>query len=91
MPKRRMFKVNKEQRDELEDVREHHAKAYMRERAAALIKIADGASPHHVALNGLLKPREPDTVYNWLNRYEAEGIAGLSIRNGRGRRAAFFP
>ncbi len=26
------------------------------------------------------------TIYNWLNRYESEGIAGLRIRSGRGRK-----
>jgi hypothetical protein len=26
------------------------------------------------------------TIYNWFNRYESEGIAGLKIRSGRGRK-----
>jgi transposase len=30
-----------------------------------------------VARSGLLKPRDPDTVYAWLGRYQAEGTAGL--------------
>jgi hypothetical protein len=41
----------------------------MREKAAALLKIAAGQSPHAVARSGLLKPRDPDTVYGWLNHY----------------------
>ena len=68
-----------------------HAKPYMRERAGALLKIADGAAAHAVARQGLLRPRESDTVYAWLARYRAEGLAGLLIRKGRGRKPAFFP
>lgn len=26
------------------------------------------------------------TIYNWFNRWESEGIQGLEIRNGRGRK-----
>lgn len=26
------------------------------------------------------------TIYNWFNRFEAEGIMGLKIRSGRGRK-----
>ena len=64
---------------------------YQRERAGALVKIADGACAAEVARTGLLRPRQPDTVYRWLDRYQAEGIAGLRIRPGRGRKPAFSP
>jgi transposase len=63
----------------------------MRERAAAMLKIAEGKTPRQVALNGLLKPRGPDTVYDWVHRYQQEGIAGLPIKPGRGRKPAYFP
>jgi transposase len=63
----------------------------MRERAAALIKIGDGQSAYEVARSGLLKPRDVDTLYAWLDRFEEEGIDGLSIRPGRGRKPAFSP
>ena len=65
--------------------------AYLRERAAAMLKIADHHSPHDVALHGLLLPRDPDTVYAWLNAYLAHGIAGLWMQPGRGRPPAFPP
>jgi len=35
----------------------------MRERATAILKIAEGISARQVALDGLLKPRKPDTIY----------------------------
>jgi transposase len=62
-----------------------------RERAAALLKIADGMRPTEVARVGFLLPRDPNTVYDWLNCWLAEGIDGLSIRDDRGRKPAFSP
>lgn len=73
------------------ELRDRAEKAYLRERAAALLKIAAGQSVHAVAKTGLLRPRQPDTVYDWLNRYEAEGVDGLIIRDGRGRKPAYEP
>lgn len=83
--------LTSEQRQELEDARDNHDKPYIRERAAAVLKIADGMSGLQVAQHGLLKPRDPDTVYAWFHRYEAEGLEGLLIRSGRGRKPSFSP
>ena len=91
MPKPLKVKLTAEKRQVLQEVREHHEKAYMRERVAAILKIADGMSGRQVALHGLLKRRNPDTVYEWVHRYLEEGIEGLRIRPGRGRKPAFSP
>jgi hypothetical protein len=91
MVKRLTLTLSKEQRNELIQLRDHAAKPYLRERAAALLKVADGATVHHVALYGLLKPRDPDSVYSWLRRYLAGGVTELQIREGRGRKPAFSP
>ena len=40
---------------------------------------------------GLLKKRDPDTVYAWLRRYREHGIRGLLNKPGRGRKPAFSP
>jgi len=64
------------QRVELEDVRGHHPLPYMRERAAAILKIADGVSGREAARHRLLQPHWPDTIYEWVRRYQAEGVAG---------------
>jgi transposase len=80
-----------EQKDELAYLRDRDARPRVRERAAALLKIAEGKSGLQVATNGLLKPRDPDTIYEWVERYQRQGIAGLKIRSGRGRKPAFFP
>jgi len=91
MAERRTLTLSPIERAELEDLRDHDPRPYMRERCAALLKIADGASPHHVALHGLLKPRDPDSVYSWLDRYLADKLGGLVISTGRGRKPAFSP
>jgi hypothetical protein len=77
MAQRRTLNLSKAQEKELSQLRDQTKQEYVRERCAALLKIAGGQSPHWVALHGLLKPRDPDTVYNWLDIYEAEGLAGL--------------
>ena len=80
------------QRRELELARDHDPRPYVRERCAALLKIADGTSAHAVARLGLLKPRDPDTVYAWLAHYLADGLAGLtSHRHGGKRRSRLRP
>jgi transposase len=91
MPKLRTLKLTDERKTELEQIRDNHEKSYLRERAAALLKISAGQSAHAVATQGLLKKRDSDTVYEWLDRYEAEGVAGLQIKEGRGRKPAFSP
>ena len=77
-----------EQRQELERSRDHDARPYVRERCAALLKIAEGTTAHAVARHGLLKPRDPDTVYAWVAHYHADGLAGLTgHRHGGYRRS----
>ena len=85
------LELSAEARGELVALRDTAHLPYLRERAAALLKIADGHVAAQVARTGLLRPRQPDTLYAWLQRYRAEGIAGLSIRPGRGRKPAFSP
>ncbi len=77
MPQRRTLFLNETQRQELLHHRDHDPRPSVRERCAALLKIAAGQSPHAVARQGLLKPRDPDTVYAWLNWYEREGLRSV--------------
>jgi transposase len=79
------------ERAELERRRDTATKPHERERAAALLKVADGASPSQVARDGLLRRRRRGTVYEWIRRFRNEGLAALSIRKGRGRKPAFSP
>lgn len=59
MPKRRRLELTKEQKRELQDVRNPRGKAHMREKAAILLKIAEGMSPHVAAQEGGLKAHHP--------------------------------
>jgi hypothetical protein len=88
--------LSEEQRDELIDVRDHHEKPYMREKAAAVLKVAglpegEGQSARQVALNGLLRERRPNTVRDWIHTYKEKGIDGFLVEEGRGQKPAFSP
>lgn len=52
MAQPRCIHLTAEQVAELEWVRDHHQKAYLRERAAAILKVASGRSMLQVALHG---------------------------------------
>lgn len=91
MATKRAITLTTEEKAELLELRDHAAKPYLRERASTILQVADGRSGRWVALNGLLKRRQPDAIYEWLDRYEAEGVEGLTIREGRGRPAAYEP
>lgn len=86
MARRRTLTLTDEEHQELIEHRDHDPRPPVRERCAALLKIAEGKSPHWVARHGLLKERDPDTVYNWLNIYQAEGLAGMIARQHGGAR-----
>lgn len=84
MAQRRKLSLTDEQRQALEQARDHDPRPYVRERAAALLKIAEGRSPHWVARHGLLKPRDPDAVYAWLDYYQTGGLAQVIARSHGG-------
>jgi Helix-turn-helix domain len=87
----RYLALTETEEQELSHLRDHAPKPYLRERAAALLKVADGQSAASVARHGLLRPRKPDTIYAWLDRLLIDGIDGLTIQSGRGRKPAFSP
>lgn len=88
MPKRRYLTLDESERAELEHISRRDERAYMRERASALLEIADGRSAHWISQHGLLRRRHPDTVIGWLNAYEQGGIAALVHKS---RRKRVFP
>src|SRR5438105_3844623 len=71
------LELSTEQRTELERIRNTDHRPYMRECAAALLKIAAGQSTHQVAKSALHKERQPDTLYRWLSKYKSGGLAAL--------------
>lgn len=91
MPGRKELKLSAAQQAELVKARNRHPKPYVRERAAAILKVAAGQSMRQVALQGLTKPHEPETVSGWIKRYLQEGVSGLLVRPGAGRKPVFSP
>ncbi len=72
-------------------MRDHHPKASVRVKAAGILKVWHGASRRQVAKSGLLKPVRRETVQAWIVRYQHDGVAGLLVQSGRGRKPAFSP
>jgi|SRR5688572_22226114 hypothetical protein len=91
MPKRIVVVLSEAQRQELQQVRDHHPKAYLRERSAAILKVASGHSLTQVGETGLHKRHEPETVHGWIKRYLQQGLDGLRFKVGSGRKPKFFP
>jgi hypothetical protein len=83
--------IGEQDTQDLEELRDHSPKPYLRERAAAILKVADGVTADWVARYGLLRPRKSETVCRWVKAYLAHGLAGLHIRVGRGRKPVFSP
>lgn len=86
MAKRRELVLTAAAKQELLEHRNHHQRPDVREKAAALLKIAEGVSAYRVATSGLLKRRKPDTVYRWLNLYADKGFDELIRRQHGGVR-----
>jgi len=86
MYQRRTLALSDHERAKLLHHRDHDPRPYARERCAALLKIADGQAPHAVANTGLLRRRDPDTVYAWLDSYQDEGLPGLFAHQHGGNR-----
>lgn len=91
MPTAYHLSLTQEQEAELIHARDHAPPPYLRERAAMLLKIAAGHSIRNVAATGGLKPHHRDSVCAWVARYQTEGLVGLLVRKGRGRKPASFP
>jgi hypothetical protein len=91
MPSRRQVILQPAQEHELRWALKNHAKAYVRERAAAILKVAAGTPMRQVAAGGLLQTRTEEALSDWIDRYESEGLSGLVVRKGRGRKPAFSP
>ena len=91
MPKRLIPILSDLQLQQLIELRDHSPKPYLRERAGAILKLAQGLPASHIAAQGLLRPRYYETVSDWFHRFQAHGVSGLHIRSGRGRKPAFPP
>ena len=80
-----------EAQKQLQKALKTHPKAYVRERASAILQINQGKSGREVAHQGLLRHRRENTIYDWVSRYQEGGLPALLVKTGRGRKAAHFP
>jgi transposase len=90
MAKRMHIELTEEQRKRLESWVRNPPKPYLRDRARAILRIADGEPIYKVART-LRTAVHRDTVSNWVKRFLAEGCEGLKIKPGRGRKPVFSP
>lgn len=86
MASRRTLVVTADQQHELPTHRDHDPRPYVRERCAAVLKIAAGHAPYWVARHGLLQVRAPATVDGWRAQYQAAGLAGVLAHPQGGNR-----
>jgi hypothetical protein len=90
MPKRIKISLSEAETQQLQRWAQKAAKPYMRERARAILRVAGGEPVSKVAET--LRTRvHRNAVGEWVKRFVAERCAGLKIRQGRGRKAAFSP
>lgn len=78
-----MLKLTDSQDNELRGAMHGARKAYLRLKALAIWNLGQGRSQREV---GKLLHVSPTSVFNWQKRYLLEGLPGLEVRPGRGRR-----
>ena len=84
MGKTKIIELTNEQRHALENGYRNATSHAFRQRCQMVLLKSEKRSS--VAITKILGGCEM-SINNWLRRYEAEGIAGLKTRSGRGRRA----
>jgi transposase len=78
------MKVCDEERRELQWAAHHAPTPYVRVKSLALLNLADGRAVAEVA--GIFQVSRT-SLYAWQRRFAQEGVPGLSVRPGRGRKA----
>lgn len=91
MPRPLAVELSDDEQTALQRIRDTDPHPYVRERAAAILKMAEGRSARDVAYHGLLKRRYHETPAQWYRRYCQEGAAGLHVHPGRGRKPSAPP
>jgi hypothetical protein len=92
MAEQRTTVLSAEQRRTLERARDHHRLASVRERATAVLLVADGQSLGQVARDGFARPKKRETIGTWLDWYEAGGLdAMIGHQHGGARRGRLRP
>jgi len=90
MPKRYTLQLSDAEREQLERWAKNAGRPYLRERARAVLRVAQGEPIYRVAQQLRVRVNR-GAVTEWVKRYQAEGIQGLKIKAGRGRKPGFSP
>lgn len=90
MPKRIRIQLSEAERAQLERWTKSPPRSYLRYRAQAILQIADGKPVYQIARQLKLRVHRT-TISSWAQRYLAEGLSGLKVKPGRGRKAGFSP
>lgn len=90
MPKRYVIELSEEERAKLESWMKNPPKPHFRQRARAILLVADGEPLYKVAEHSRIR-KDRKTVQRWVQRYLREGIEGLKTKKGQGRKGAFSP
>lgn len=77
------MEISKQQWEELRKVAREGQPAYVRVKALALLNLASGRSVSEVAR--IFQVSRP-SLYAWQGRYGEQGVEGLRVQAGRGRR-----
>jgi len=90
MSRRYRLELSDTDRSKLERWLKNPPKPYLRERARAILLVATGEEGQRVAKELRIRVHRT-TIGEWVKRFKAEGVAGLKIKAGRGRKPIFFP
>jgi len=90
MAKRYVIELSEAERAKLQAWVKNPPKPYLRKRARAILLVAEGWPLYKVAAHARIRVHRT-TVSEWVRRYLAEGIEGLKVRPGQGRKPAFSP
>ena len=90
MPKRYVIELNDDERAKLEGWVKNPPKPYLRQRARAILLVVEGEPLYKVAAHSRIR-KDRKTIQRWVQRYQSEGLNGLKVKPGQGRKPAFFP
>ncbi len=90
MPKRYKIELTEEEKQKLESWTKNPPRAYLRERARAILKVSQGKTLETTAQELRVRVHR-NAVSEWVQRFLADRLEGLKIKVGRGRKTIFSP
>jgi len=90
MPKRYQIVLTEREKQKLSGWVKNPPSPYLRERARAILKVAEGETIQTTADQLRIRVHR-NAVAEWVKRFLAERLEGLKIKAGRGRKPVFSP